>query len=523
MWRPTAPLAGALAFAPAGFASLLAAPAPACSSLLATQAPQAPTQSAQLFRRTTLPSQNSYRFRAERWTPYSTSSPKGTKPATPSPGATSSTPPQEPVEAPAVEDDALMEPAPPVPDCQPAAIPISDSNVSCQPQGTSPTTNEAQSPIQPSNHTSNDSSTSPQPMGAALNPEKPPTPPSDGLSLSTSATSNASSNCSLTSGVSTFNDPCAQIPSLSDLMQPLYCKVCDAKLNGRLQASAHYDGKSHHRRLRQYLEKAGRTSDLHKLKELHQQKKLEKKSAGGDKLEESFCKLCDVAFTSDVQAKQHYAGRNHQRRLRGEPPLPKGFYNPVTGKWQRQPPTGLPLKIATSAGAATTGVAAAATAALVTGPHGAHASALTPGHHPTVTSANLLGAAQSQAAALTAALFSSQTALQSLPFYCEACNVAFPNQQQMTAHLTSPVHKSRMNDAALLAPLLAAAAAAAAAARSGPGADAGGGLILPLGAPPPLLQFGHPLTAHQHPHFHHLHATTSMTAAAAPCGALPDL
>lgn len=80
-----------------------------------------------------------------------------------------------------------------------------------------------------------------------------------------------------------------------------------------------------------------------------------------------------------------------------------------------------------------------------------------------------------------------------------------------------------MNDAALLAPLLAAAAAAAAAARSGPGADAGGGLILPLGAPPPLLQFGHPLTAHQHPHFHHLHATTSMTAAAAPCGALPDL
>lgn len=83
-------------------------------------------------------------------------------------------------------------------------------------------------------------------------------------------------------GGSTFNDPCAQIPSLSDLMQPLYCKVCDAKLNGRLQASAHYDGKSHHRRLRQYLEKAGRTSDLHKLKELHQQKKVNTIQNGND-------------------------------------------------------------------------------------------------------------------------------------------------------------------------------------------------------------------------------------------------
>lgn len=71
-----------------------------------------------------------------------------------------------------------------------------------------------------------------------------------------------------------LTDPCARIPSLSDLMQPLYCKVCDAKLNGRLQASAHYDGKSHHRRLRQYLEKAGRATDLQKLKELHQQKKV---------------------------------------------------------------------------------------------------------------------------------------------------------------------------------------------------------------------------------------------------------
>ena len=71
-----------------------------------------------------------------------------------------------------------------------------------------------------------------------------------------------------------LTDPCARIPSLSDLMQPLYCKVCDAKLNGRLQASAHYDGKSHHRRLRQYLEKAGRATDLQKLNELHQQKKV---------------------------------------------------------------------------------------------------------------------------------------------------------------------------------------------------------------------------------------------------------
>lgn len=89
--------------------------------------------------------------------------------------------------------------------------------------------------------------------------------------------------------------------------------------------------------LRQFfLARLSLLSNHYSLKPVLHFPQLEKKSSGSDKLEESFCKLCDVAFTSDVQAKQHYAGRNHQRRLRGEPPLPKGFYNPVTGKWQRQ-------------------------------------------------------------------------------------------------------------------------------------------------------------------------------------------
>ncbi|XP_028969001.1 zinc finger matrin-type protein 3-like [Galendromus occidentalis] len=444
MWRT--PMATALPFGT--FPPLLASPAP-CAQLLAAQVAAAAAAAAPpVFRRNTLPNQAGNRFRAERWTPYSTSSPKSAKPATPSP-ASSATPPQELFEASVVDVEDLL----------------ADSATQLEPSKP-PTPSDPQA-----SNAGNDASLSPQSPSSEKAPPLAPSP-SGGASSPLSEGQQTSGSISGTCGLT---DPCARIPSLSDLMQPLYCKVCDAKLNGRLQASAHYDGKSHHRRLRQYLEKAGRATDLQKLKELHQQKKLEKKTSGSDKLEESFCKLCDVAFTSDVQAKQHYAGRNHQRRLRGEPPLPKGFYNPVTGKWQRQPPTGLPLKVATSSAGLSAGL----------------------GH--VAASSALLGAT----APLPAALFPPP-----LQFYCEACNIAVANQQQMTAHLSSPVHKARMNDAALLAPLLAAAAAAC--------RPADGGIMLSLhpGGPHTPLMFN-PLNPQ------YLHAT--MTAAAAPCGTLPEL
>ncbi|XP_076315241.1 uncharacterized protein LOC143227837 isoform X2 [Tachypleus tridentatus] len=133
----------------------------------------------------------------------------------------------------------------------------------------------------------------------------------------------------------------------SELTQPLFCHLCDAKLNGRLQADSHYEGKNHAKKVKQYLEKLrlekGITTPV---PSSNSKGKADQK----DKPEEAFCRLCDVAITSETQAKQHYNGRNHQRRLRGEPPLPKGFFNPVTGKWQRQPPVAHPLNTTTMGG-----------------------------------------------------------------------------------------------------------------------------------------------------------------------------
>lgn len=48
-----------------------------------------------------------------------------------------------------------------------------------------------------------------------------------------------------------------------------------------------------------------------------------------------YCKCCDLSFTSEQHAQQHYMGRNHQRVLHGLKPLKAGYYNKDTGKWQR--------------------------------------------------------------------------------------------------------------------------------------------------------------------------------------------
>lgn len=47
-----------------------------------------------------------------------------------------------------------------------------------------------------------------------------------------------------------------------DLIQPLYCKLCDTRLNGTLQATAHYDGKNHKKKERQYIDKLRREKGI---------------------------------------------------------------------------------------------------------------------------------------------------------------------------------------------------------------------------------------------------------------------
>ncbi|KDR11076.1 zinc finger protein 385C-like [Zootermopsis nevadensis] len=50
-----------------------------------------------------------------------------------------------------------------------------------------------------------------------------------------------------------------------------------------------------------------------------------------------YCSVCDLALTSQQHAQQHYMGRNHQRALEGHAPLKAGYFNKETGRWQRSP------------------------------------------------------------------------------------------------------------------------------------------------------------------------------------------
>lgn len=211
-----------------------------------------------------------------------------------------------------------------------------------------------------------------------------------------------------------------------DMIQALYCKLCDAKLNGSLQATAHYVGKSHAKKVKQYQHCQGRTAQQRPSPATNGNKPAAEstKRPIPDTLEK-FCKLCDVAFTSEIQAKQHYDGRNHQRRMRGEPPLPKGFYNPVTGRWQRQPPPGMAVK----------GVST-----------------------PQLQQQQLRKPGGAGGA-----------------FFCEPCHTSMTSQQQLDSHLQGAKHKARVGGLAsavtaqvVTANVAAAAAAAAATAASTP-------------------------------------------------------
>uniref|UniRef100_A0A3Q3A7M1 Zinc finger matrin-type protein 3 n=1 Tax=Kryptolebias marmoratus TaxID=37003 RepID=A0A3Q3A7M1_KRYMA len=111
---------------------------------------------------------------------------------------------------------------------------------------------------------------------------------------------------------------------LEELCKPLYCKLCNVTLNSAQQAQAHYQGKNHSKKLRNFyagsqqppairipevLEGAGQTAGSG--------------STDGDgaprvilATENDYCKLCDASFSSLAVAQAHYQGKNHAKKLR---------------------------------------------------------------------------------------------------------------------------------------------------------------------------------------------------------------
>lgn len=72
-----------------------------------------------------------------------------------------------------------------------------------------------------------------------------------------------------------------------------YCQVCDKAFTSEIHSLAHYDGKSHAKKVRMVTE-----------------------GHGGDASNPNeFCKQCKCQFTNKEMAQAHYSGKVHAKKL----------------------------------------------------------------------------------------------------------------------------------------------------------------------------------------------------------------
>ncbi|XP_035033528.1 zinc finger matrin-type protein 3 [Hippoglossus stenolepis] len=120
---------------------------------------------------------------------------------------------------------------------------------------------------------------------------------------------------------------------LEELCKPLYCKLCNVTLNSAQQAQAHYQGKNHSKKLRNFyagsqqppairipevLDAAGQTALNSGSTDSDTGRQALYKGATRVILatENDYCKLCDASFSSPAVAQAHYQGKNHAKKLR---------------------------------------------------------------------------------------------------------------------------------------------------------------------------------------------------------------
>ncbi|XP_046388586.1 zinc finger matrin-type protein 3-like [Ischnura elegans] len=139
---------------------------------------------------------------------------------------------------------------------------------------------------------------------------------------------------------SDFDDPFSSrdLPEeLTSLFSARHCDLCVVQMNSELQSKMHYHGKQHKKKVRFFMNKWKKEPRV-------SYPEGSGNDNGPDHLKNPddmrlYCECCDLSFTSDLHAQQHYRGRNHQRVLNGLEPLKSGYFNKLTCKWQRFPPT----------------------------------------------------------------------------------------------------------------------------------------------------------------------------------------
>ncbi|CAB3360952.1 Hypothetical predicted protein [Cloeon dipterum] len=156
---------------------------------------------------------------------------------------------------------------------------------------------------------------------------------------------------------------------LLDMFSPLKCDLCNAKMNSNAMAKLHYSGKTHEKKVRQFMsnhcEGAPPAAPAAKKPKLSEEEKpilitakmqLDEEEASAPATEDAAsqqnektataviqsqkmeCVHCNVSFVNPNQATQHFMSRNHSRKMRGlDPPKNAKYYNPNTCEWQAKP------------------------------------------------------------------------------------------------------------------------------------------------------------------------------------------
>ncbi|KAF7703508.1 zinc finger matrin-type protein 3 isoform X1 [Silurus meridionalis] len=126
-----------------------------------------------------------------------------------------------------------------------------------------------------------------------------------------------------------------QDTALQELCRPLYCKLCNVTLNSPQQAQAHYQGKNHSKKLRNFYAGSQQPPPIRipeEVEPVSQQSLSTPPTEAGTAVgkqasfvgpsrvilatENDYCKLCDASFSSPAVAHAHYQGKNHAKRVR---------------------------------------------------------------------------------------------------------------------------------------------------------------------------------------------------------------
>ncbi|KFQ51778.1 Zinc finger matrin-type protein 1, partial [Nestor notabilis] len=97
-----------------------------------------------------------------------------------------------------------------------------------------------------------------------------------------------------------------------DLFTDTFCKVCRAVLQFESERTSHYKGKKHAQKVRIYIQ-------MHGEKEKRQKKTdgINFQMDGSEVVDKNkYCSLCNVLFTSPVDALSHYLGKTHAKNVK---------------------------------------------------------------------------------------------------------------------------------------------------------------------------------------------------------------